>query len=61
MISITFTEGVLFVWAALATAGMFKYKDELRMLKLVLRSFIEDKDTREKMLKSYDEFKRGRA
>jgi hypothetical protein len=56
MIEITLTEMVLLVWAALATAATFKYRDEARAVKRVLVMFVENKEAREQLLKAHAEF-----
>jgi hypothetical protein len=59
MIEITFTEGVLLVWAALATAAMFKYRDEVRSLKRMLVLFCENKEVRDQVLNAHATFMKG--
>ena len=61
MIEITFTEMVLLAWAVFATAAAFKYKDEVRMVKRVLVTFVENKEARDQMLKAHEEFIRGQS
>ncbi len=61
MIEITFTEMVLLAWAVLATAAAFKYKDEVRMVKRVLVTFVENKEARDQMLKAHEEFIRSQS
>ena len=61
MIEITLTEMVLFAWAVLATAAMFKYKDEARSLKRMMVVFIENKDAREQLITAHAEFMKERS
>lgn len=61
MIEITLTEMVLFAWAVLATAAMFKYKDEARSLKRMMVMFIENKDAREQLVAAHAKFMEERS
>jgi hypothetical protein len=56
MIEVTLTEMVLFAWSILATAAMFKYRDEARAVKRMLVMFVENKEAREQMLKAHEAF-----
>ena len=56
MIEITLIEMVLFAWAVLATAAMFKYKDEARSLKRMMVTFVENKEARDQLLKAHEQF-----
>jgi len=55
MMEITFTEIVLFAWAALATASAFHHNERATMLHQVLRHLIENEDARNNIVA---EFKR---
>ena len=57
MIEITFTEMVLVAWAVLATAAAFKFRGDVLLAKRVFMVFVENREAREQLLKSYKEFK----
>jgi hypothetical protein len=61
MIEITLTEMALFAWAVLATAAMFKYKDEARSLKRMMVMFIESKEAREQLVAAHAKFMEERS
>lgn len=55
-ITITTTELILFVWAAIATGAMFKFKDEARVAKMMLMTFITNEDARTQIVEAHDRF-----
>lgn len=57
----TVLELVLIVWAVVATAGYFHMRDEARSARHILRMFIEDKEARDKLVESFEKFKRDTA
>ena len=61
MIEITLTEVALLVWAALATAAAFKYRDDARMGKRMLQIFIERKEVRDQLLAAHAEYMKERT
>jgi len=61
MIEITLTEVALFAWAVLATAAAFKYKDEARMGKHMLRVFVENKEARDQLIAAHAKFMEERS
>lgn len=58
MLEISFTELVLLMWAVFATAGYFNARHDARMAKHILRTFIEDKEARDKMVNAFEDFKK---
>lgn len=58
MIEITLTEMALFIWAVATTALWIRARDDAKTSKRFLILFIENKDAREQMIKSHDEFMR---
>ena len=58
MIEITLTEIVLIAWAGLATAAWLSAREDARVGRKLLKLFIEDKEAREQIIKSHDEFMR---
>jgi hypothetical protein len=59
-ITITTTELILFVWAAIATGAMFKFKDEARVAKMMLMTFITNEDARTQVVEAHNRFTKFR-
>lgn len=57
MIEISLTEGLLLLWAVVATASALHYRDHSMAAKFMLRKFIEDKSVREHVLDEFEKFK----
>jgi hypothetical protein len=57
MIEISITEIALFIWAILATAQAFKYRDESRKSAFVLKLMLTEDGIRDDMVKDYKHFK----
>jgi hypothetical protein len=61
MIEFSFAEIALFVWAAVATGYLFKYKHEAHMAEFVLRRMIEDKKVRDELVEQWEKFQESRG
>jgi len=57
----TVVELVLIVWAVVATSLWFDARSDARTARHILRLFIEDKEARDKMVESFEKFKRDTA
>ena len=55
MIELSVTDLLLFVWAALATAFAFKYREEAHMSKYVIHKILNDKKIRDEMVAGYEQ------
>lgn len=55
---ITLTEMVLFAWAIIATGFWLEARQETRVLKHILRIFIENQDVRDNMVDAFEKFKK---
>lgn len=57
MIEFSISEIALFIWAILATAQAFKYRDELHKTSFVLKLMLTEDEIRDDMVKDYKHFK----
>jgi hypothetical protein len=55
-LNITTTEFILFIWAAIATGAAFKFKDEARVAKMMLMTFITNEDARTQVVEAHNRF-----
>ena len=58
MVEFSFIELVLLMWAVPATAGYLNAKQEARMARNILRTFIENPEARKQMVDAFEEFKK---
>lgn len=59
MIEFTVTEFVLLCWAVIATAYMFKYKQDKRGADHFIRAILDDVELRNHLVDDYNKFKRS--
>lgn len=57
MIEFSITEIALFIWAILATAQAFRYRDEIRKTNFVLKLLLTEDKVRDELVKDYKQFK----
>ena len=57
MIEFSITEIALFIWAILATAQAFKYREEARKSAFVLKLMLTEDEIRNNLVKDYKYFK----
>lgn len=53
MIEISITDVLLFVWAGVATAYAFKYKEEALMHKFIIHKMLTDEKIRSDLVEGY--------
>ena len=53
-LNITFTEFMLFVWAAVATAMAFKHKHDAHVAKVILMTVITNEDARNQIVAAHE-------
>jgi hypothetical protein len=59
MIEVSVTDALLFVWAAIATAYAFKFKEDAHMSKYVIHKILNDEKLRNEMVKGYAEVQKA--
>ena len=57
MIEFSIAEIALFIWAILATAQAFKYRDELHKVNFVLKLMLNEEAIREDIVRDFKKFK----
>lgn len=57
---LTYTEIALLIWAGIATAAAFKFKDEATIAKKMLIIFINDEGARAQILEAHERFTKFR-
>lgn len=57
---LTYTEIALMIWAGIATAAAFKFKDEATIAKKILMIFINDEGARNQILEAHAKFAKFR-
>jgi len=59
MIEFSIIEIVLFCWAVLATAYVFKYKEETQRLAFVLKVLLVDDEKRDQVVQDFKRFQKA--